>query len=581
LSSLILGEKSHSESEKTSYKKMTECIPNVEGKKANCAGSDNNTEDIKNTVQSDCHDDSKCVIIDGHNASPKHGCFTNSDLNKNDHSEKKAKWSFSWKGKAKKAKIIDACPDSDSDFETNNESTDTSSKPCSLKKKVASAKSKSKKASKVKEGRTNPSTKILDRKPPHKMSDSTNVKCDTKTPNEISGITNTKTPEPQLSLPPENSNCVLESGNDSILIQNITESSCNENSGNNFNGDFGIANLESSDKTNAGSPHEMTTTSKLQLSLTPGNNDCVLEIGNDSSNVQSLIESSSNANSTKNFEDESEEINLETFNDKKTEESVKADENIKAEESVKADSLRKNTETSQAGSGTPKKSFFDILMQSSKAKAFVQHIGAEVSREISPENSGNNCQGKGKVNKTSRRKKISGGDEHVGETDGNETAFVSPSRKKTKKKTKKESKVDKKETKEKTVRKSIRKKRRIDSAETISESDQKEEVDIECSQDNVETKPSTRSRRTRSSTSTRKELEESLEIVCSDKQLGTEDLLKDKEKGEDPVPQAGCEDDDESKVGESNLSCIEAKVGKEKYEDTVSAKQKRRSRRLR
>ena len=598
---LVSGEKNCSKSENTNILDMNERLPDFECKKTGCASSNNKTEDIKTIIKSACYEDRRCVVDDGDKINAERSCFGKGTHGENDQSEKKAKWSFSWKGKTKKTKTVDVCHDSGSNFETNSESTDTTSKPCSREKDVGGTKSKKKKTSKVKKRTRNTLAKVLDTNAGNKISDSTNVDCDTKTSNEVSDLTNTETSQFQSSLSSENSNCVLDSANDSISMQNVTETSRNEKGGKGFDGEFGKVNLESSDKIQTEVSCENTAVSKLQLSLTPGSNNCIVEFGNDSVCGQSATDDgSSNTDSTKKVESDSGEINLETCEDMKAEQSVKGEESVKAEERLMAEGL---CESTKSGSETAKKSYFDILMQSSKKKAFEKHVSEEVNREVKPDDSGNNCcekttkgstmedssrknAKKAKGNKTSRRRKITGdAAEDVGETDGNKSALVSSPSKQNRRNTH-DSKQEKNETKGKTDRKSGRRKRSIDSAEIINEPNQKEELDIECSEDKVEIKPSERTKRSRTATSTSKEsLKESLEVISPDKQLGpvqnTERMTLFKGKEEDPVPSRDCEENCESKVGESSQSDGEDKDVNEDCEDAVSTKQKRRSKRLR
>jgi hypothetical protein len=533
-----------------------------------------NEEEKTAIVILDCAQ-SKCTGNDGGKmAHRENSCSRQSGPNKKEQNEKKSKWNFTWKGKIKKAKPVDNCHDDDSDFETNNESTNASSKPSNLEKSVAGTKSKNKKASRVKERTRNPSTKVRDTKRNDKISDSANVNCDSKTSFKDSDMASPATSESQQT------SLLAEFQSDSISIRSVTQSSCDDESGKNVDVRFDKVDLRIQTEGSC----ESTTVS--QLSRVPESGDCVLELRTDSVCKQNVSEESINENTTKKFESSSGEISVEGCNDANDEGISQGKENINIKEGVKTTGLCNSSETSNSGTETPKKSYFDILMQSSKAKAFAKQVSSEVGDQARHDDSASiSCEKtklrnkiddsptknekKGRARKP-RRKKISGCKEdakpRVNETDGNESA----------------------NNEEKTVRKSARRTRSLHSLETLCVSDPKEEMNIECSNDKVEFKPSTRTRVSRTATSRRIEsMEKNFESVSSKKPPGPEEnaekmaLVDGKEENFAPSRSIDIEAECETKVADSSQCCDEVKGVNEDCGDNVSTKQKRKSKRLR
>ena len=560
---LILDENGPSKSAKANDEEIDECIQTV--KKVNCPTGENKEDAITIAVKSDCSVNTNCSVDDGEKNIAKPSFVKEGGTKKEDLNEKKTKWNFSWKGKMKKTKAVDVCHDSDSDFETNNVSTDTNSKSCSLDK--SGTKSRKKKATKVLERTTKLCTNVARSNRSNKTSNMTHANSETKTCSKVSDLANISTSK----LEP----CLLgEYENDSISIQNITKSSCNDKVSKNFDGEIAKVNLESCDKIEAEGSCQNTIVSPL--SRTRESKNCVLR--NDSVFVQSFAEDSTDKKTTENVGYNSAKASSEKYNDQNSVERTKDKETIKAKEGLKTETSCKSSDMSKSGSESPKKSYFDILMQSSKAKAFEQQVSCEIGGQVRQDKSDNDCcektakrnkledvlKSSDKKRKTSktRRKKISGCEENISETDGNESA--------------------KNEKNGKTIRRSARKTRRKNVSETICESDLKDEVDIECSEAKVENRPLIRTRRSRTLTSTIKEsVEEGLVAASSDEQRERE---KNVEKGEllkgkqEDLQLMDTEGGSESKVADSSQSCNEIK---DVSGDYVASNQNKRSKRLR
>ena len=507
---------------------VKECIPHVEIQKTNYVDGDNTCvpEEMKTDVQHLCHEGSHNTFSGVKDVNRK--C----DLEKIDRSDKKAKWNFTWKGKTKKAKVDSVVPDSDL--------TGTSLELHSHQTAVASTKSKTTKKSIVGGSKLNPSGTSFDTKISSNVSDNADAEYDVR----ALGISEGKHKETLNfpSLPPECRNRGLGFGNHSKSIH-VIASSCNGNSCKNLGTQSD--NLAFYNKITADDSCKSTSASKIQPAFS------------------GLIESSYNMNDRENVEGDSRAISSEICDD------------LVSKKSDESKSMIKD------GLETPKKSYFDILMQKSKASADKMQIFVEVQENYGSkrcekanankiEDSSRNNEKTRNVNKTSQKS-----DHDVGLTNSLQSSM--------KKQNRGYSKIHQTETREKRVRKSTRRKIKANENEN-------EKANTECctGEDMDECESSTCKSRVAAgesdkATSIKKEsLEESADVVCSDEQIEKAkevELCKGKEVN---IVALSCgQDINEVKSRECNQSENRAKGSEEDRENALSTKQKNRSKRLR
>lgn len=526
---------------------MNACRPHVEIQKAKCvdSGITCSTEEINTDVQHLCHEDSNFVFSDVQDVNRK--C----DLEKIDHSDKKAKWNFTWKGKSKKAKVDNIAHDNDFDFETNRDLTSTGSELHSHQKAIASTKSKRTKKSRVGGSILKPSKTGLDTNLSSNVLDNTDAEYDIKTLHEISQGKNKETLD-FPSLPPE---CNNRGRNDSKSIH-VIESSCNENSCENLGRKSD--NMALYNKITADDLCKSTSASKSQLSFTKERHS-------------SLIESSYNVNDFENIEDDSKAINLGICDD------LEAGESDESKRMIEDRGLCKTTD--KTGLETPKKSYFDILMQNSEKNTDKTQIQGQENYGSKRSEKANECQMKyssrynektRNVNKTSRKKNHSGDSEDVGLTNSNESSM--------KKQNRGDSGIHQTETKEKKLRKSSRRK---------IKTNENEKMNTGCSagEDRDECESSTRKSRAaaRESGKTKSRKNETLEESpeCSGEQLEKAGEIEHCERKEmDIVPLSPSQEENQVKGRKNNQSANGA-TDSEERENAVSTKQKSKSNRLR
>ena len=212
------GEMHHTTVQSSTQKKNCE---HYEMKGPSCDVSDHGSTAGEIVVQGDCHDSLRSICNDGvFNAE-----FQRTNVNKSGP-KGKSHWSFSWKGKTQKSQKTSTCPHSDSDFETNNDPTETEG--CDP---VRNAKKKTRKKRTFQNNRekTDASSNVSDEKA---VDDST--VSDEKA--VVDNVDSSKCQPSSLASCniSESNESVVESGNDdSICIVTITESandeSCRQN----------------------------------------------------------------------------------------------------------------------------------------------------------------------------------------------------------------------------------------------------------------------------------------------------------------------------------------------------------------
>ena len=518
---------------------MSECEPSLEIQKGNCVGVDNITEEMGNGVQNLCNEDSNFIASDVRGANPDNDYSKKVDLNMIDSSDKKAKWSFTWKGKTKRVKADNVGHGSDSHFGTNCNSACISFEPLGGQKVGATTRSKRTEKPRDEGSKINPSRKAVETNLSGIVLDNTG---NTKTIHQIQHETD-KEPSDLLSLTTECRNRGFE--NDLKSIRAI-ENSCEEDSCKNLESESDIVAL--SDNILC----EGALASKNQLSCRNKNNN-------------SLTDSLYNVKDTENFDTDSKSINLEICDNPGT-----SEQRIKSKEMMDG-GLCKTTDKTRLEA--PKKSYFDILMQSSEASAGKNQICAQEAQEnhnskickkakgdTMKDSSGKNNERNRKVKKTSRKGKFRGDSKAVDGTNSSESPM--------KKQNKHDSKIQLTETGGRfTVKKSTLRKIEADKTEN-------EELNIECIEEgdkdqseSLTRKSRTVTRRSAIATSSNDQLQktEEMEICEGNGVVAT-------------VPLPRSLESDLSEGGGSNQS---GNIAKDAEENAVSTKQKRKSKRLR
>ena len=515
---------------------MSECEPHLEIQKGNCVGVDNITEERGNGVQNLCNEDSNFIASDVRGANPDNDYSKKVDLNMIDSSDKKAKWSFTWKGKTKRVKADNVGHDSDSHFVTNCNSACISFEPLGGQKVGATTRSKRTEKPRDEGSKINPSRKAVETNLSGIVLDNTG---NTKTIHQIKHETG-KEPSDLLSLTTECRNRGFE--NDLKSIRAI-ENSCNEDS---------CKNLESESDILALSDNilcEGASASKNQLSCRNKNNN-------------SLTESLYNVNDTKS-------INLEICDNPGT-----SEQRVKSKEMMDGGLYKTTDKTRQEA---PKKSYFDILMQSSEASAGKNQICALEAQEnhsskickkakgdTIKDSSGKNNERNRKVKKTSRKGKFSGDSKGVDGTNSSESPM--------KKQNKCDSKIQPIETGGRfAVKKSTRRKIEGDKTEN-------EELNIECSEDGVKDQSESLTRKSRTATK-----RSAIATSSNDQFQKTEEMEICEGNGVmATVPLPRSQEGDQSEGGRGRRGSNQSgNIAKDAEENVLSAKQKRKSKRLR
>lgn len=518
---------------------MSECEPYWEIQKGNCVGVDNITEEMGNGVQNLCNQDSNFIASDVRGANPDNDYSKKVYFNMIDSSDKKAKWSFAWKGKTKRVKADNVGHDSDSHFVTNCNSACISFEPRGRQKVGATTRSKRTEKPRDEGSKINPSTKAVETNLSGIVLDNTG---NTKTIHQIPHETE-KEPSDLLSLTTECRNRGFENDLKSIRV---IENSCSEDSCKNLESESDILAL--SDNVLC----ESASASKSQLSCSNKNNN-------------SLTESLYNVNDTENLDADCKSINLETCDNP-----GKSEQRIKSKEMMDG-GLCKTTDKTRLEA--PKKSYFDILMQSSEASAGKNQICVLEAQEnhsskmckkakgdTMKDSSGKNNERNRKVKKTSRKGKFSGDSKGVDGTNSCESPV--------KKQNKCDSKIQPTETGGRfAIKKSTR--RKIEANKT-----ENEEVNIECSGDGDKDQSESLTRKSR--TATRRS---AIAASSNDQLQKTEEMEICEGNGVmATVPLPRSQEGDQSEGGGSNQSGNIAKVAEE---NVLSTKQKRKSKRLR